>query len=252
MITAHKKNHTKRISGPTKLDIALLAIRRQQTVSAISKKFNCSRTTVYTQQEKALDAANKAFEKNDEEVLFYIPVTKSFIEQSVVSLRLICESSYRNIQFYLQAMYNYHVSLGSVFNMLDNAADNAQPINQSYDLSLIKDSASDELFHWGSPILATVDIPSRFCALLVKEDCRDYETWGVHLLDLIEQGFGPEISIIDSAKGLIKGFKEVLPKTVIRHDHFHIIMDLKDCGKFLSNKEASAVTAALKGMVQNQ
>ena len=62
----------------------------------------------------------------------------------------------------------------------------------------------------------------------------------------IEQGFGPEISIIDSAKGLTKGFEEVLPKTAIRHDHFHIIMDLKDCGKFLSNKEASAVTVALK------
>ena len=74
-------------------------------------------------------------------------------------------------------MYNYHLSLGGVFNIIDNAADNAKPINQSYDLSLIKDSASDELFHY---------------------------------------------------------------------DHFHIIMDLKDCGKFLSNKEASAVTVALK------
>ena len=89
-------------------------------------------------------------------------------------------------------MYNYHVSLGGIFNIIDNAADNAKPINQSYDLSLIKDSTSDELFHWGSPILATVDIPSRFCAFL------------------IEQGFGPEISIIDSAKGLTKGFEEAL------------------------------------------
>ena len=246
MITAHKNNQAKRISGPIKLDIALQAIRRQQTVSALSKQFNCSRTTVYKQQDKALDAANKAFEKDDEEVLFYIPVTKSFIDQTVISLRLICESSYRNIMFYLETMYDYSLSLGTVFNILDDAAVKADPINKAYDLSLIKDSASDELFHWGSPILATVDIPSRFCALLVKEDCRDYETWGVHLLDLIEQGFGPEISIIDSAKGLIKGFEEVLPKTVIRHDHFHIIMDLKDCGKFLSNKEASAVTAALK------
>ena len=246
MITAHKKSHGKRIPGPTKLDIALQAIRRQQTVSALSKQFNCSRTTVYKQQDKALDAANKAFEKDDEEVLFYIPVTKSFIDQTVISLRLICESSYRNIMFYLETMYDYSLSLGTVFNILDDAAVKADPINKAYDLSLIKDSASDELFHWGSPILATVDIPSRFCALLVKEDFRDYETWGVHLLDLIEQGFGPEISIIDSAKGLIKGFEEVLPKTVIRHDHFHIIMDLKDCGKFLSNKEASAVTAALK------
>ena len=245
MITAHKKNHAKRISGSTKLNIALQAIRRKQTISEISKHFNCSRTTVYKQRDKALDAANKVFEQDDEEVLFYIPVTKSFIEQAVVSLRLVCESSYRNIQFYIQAMYNYHVSLGAVFNILDNTAEKAIPINQSYNLSLIKDSASDELFHWGSPILATVDIPSRFCALLVKEDCRDYETWGVHLLDLIEQGFGPNISIIDSAKGLIKGFEEVLPKTVIRHDHFHIIMDVKDCGKFLSNKEASSLTAAL-------
>ena len=49
MITAHKKNQAKRISGPIKLDIALQAIRRQQTVSEISKHFNCSRTTVYKQ-----------------------------------------------------------------------------------------------------------------------------------------------------------------------------------------------------------
>ena len=57
MITAHKNNQAKRISGPIKLDIALQAIRRQQTVSEISKHFNCSRTTVYKQQDKALDAA---------------------------------------------------------------------------------------------------------------------------------------------------------------------------------------------------
>lgn len=246
MIAAHKKNHVTRISQQTKLNIALQAIRRQETVAAISRQFDCSRTTVYKQQDKALDAANKAFEQNDEEVLFYIPVTKSFIDQSVVSLRLICESSYRNITFFMKTMFNYHVSQGAVFNILDEAAVKAAQINQSYDLSSIKDSAADELFHWGSPILAAVDIPSRFCALLAKENCRDYESWGVHLLDLIEQGYSPETVIIDSAKGLIKGFEEVLPMTTIRHDHFHIIKDSKDCGRFITNEEASAVTAALK------
>ena len=155
MIAAHKKNHVKRISGPTKLNIALHAIRRQHTVTEISRPFNCSRTTVYKQQDKALDAANKVFEQDDEEVLFYIPVTKSFIHQSVVALRLICESSYRNIQFYIQALYKYRVPLGAVFNILNNTAEKAIPINESYDLSLIKDSVSDELFHWVSSILAT-------------------------------------------------------------------------------------------------
>ena len=246
MITAHKKNHVKRIPSDKKLDIALQAIRRQQTVSEISKHFNCSRTTVYKQQNKALDAANTAFEKDDEEVLFYVPVTKSFIDQSVISLRLICESSYRNIMFYLETMYNYSVSLGTVFNVLADAAGKADPINKSYDLGLIKDSAADELFHWGSPILATVDIPSRFCALLKKAGSRDYETWGIHLLDLIEQGYSPETTLIDGAKGLLKGFEEVLPTTKIRHDHFHIIMDMKDCARYITNEEASAVTAALK------
>ena len=79
MITAHKKNHAKRISGPTKLNIALHAIRRQHTVTEISRQFDCSRTTVYKQQDKALDAANKAFDNDEEDVLFYIPVTKSFM-----------------------------------------------------------------------------------------------------------------------------------------------------------------------------
>ena len=84
LITAHLKNRAKRNQTPQNPPLALPAIRRQQTVSPISKQFNCSRTTVYTQQDTTLDAANKAFEKKDEEVLFYIPVTKSFMEQSVV------------------------------------------------------------------------------------------------------------------------------------------------------------------------
>ena len=54
MITAHKKNHAKRISGPTKLNIALHAIRRQHSITEISRQFDCSRTTVYNQQDKAL------------------------------------------------------------------------------------------------------------------------------------------------------------------------------------------------------
>jgi hypothetical protein len=246
MITAHKNNHAKSIPADRKLNIALDAIRRQETITDISKRYDCSRTTVYKQKDTALVAANKAFEQDNEEVLFYIPVTKSFIEQSVISQRLICEASYRNIMLYIQTMYNYTLSLGTVFNILEAAVDKAILINQSYDLSLIKDSAADELFHWGKPILATVDIPSRFCASLEKAHCRDHVAWGVHLLDLIAQGYAPETTIIDGAKGLIGGHQEVLKSTVLRHDHFHMIKDLMHCARYLTNKEASAVTAALR------
>ena len=109
MITAHKKNQAKRISGPIKLDIALQAIRRQQTVSEISKHFNCSRTTVYKQQDKALDAANKVFEQDA--VLHILETThrcSSMIENFNSRLRpylderkFMSKKSLGLIQFYL-------------------------------------------------------------------------------------------------------------------------------------------------------
>ena len=246
MITARKKHHGKCISSEKKLTIALQAIQGKQTVTDISREHDVSRTTVYKQKDKALTAAHQAFEPEDDRVLFYIPVTKAFIFQVVIALFLICKSSYRNIMFFLKCIFNYHVSLGAVFNIIDEAADKAISINQSYDLSTIKTSAADELFHRNKPILSAVDIDSRFCALLAKADHRDYETWGVHLLDLQRQGYAPSTTIIDAAKGLTKGHQEVLPKTVLRYDHFHIIKDLKDCCRFLKNKEASAITAGLK------
>ena len=43
MITAHKNNHIKRIPADKKLNIALDAIRRQETVVDISKRYDCSR-----------------------------------------------------------------------------------------------------------------------------------------------------------------------------------------------------------------
>jgi len=246
MITAHKKHHVKCIAQATKLTIALQAIQGKQTVSDISREHDVSRTTVYKQKDKALAAANQAFEPADDRVLFYIPVTKTFVCQVVIALFLICKSSYRDIMFFLKCIFNYPMSLGAVFNIIDEAADKAIPINQSYDLSTIETSAADELFHRNKPILAAVDIDSRFCALLAKADHRDYETWGIHLLDLQQQGYAPSTTIIDAAKGLTKGHQEVLPKTMLRYDHFHIIKDLKDCCRFLKNQEASAITAALK------
>ena len=247
MITAHKKNHSARIPAHTKLSIALQAIKRTQTIADIANQNNCSRTTVYEQQTKAIHAANNAFQKEeDDDVLLYVPVTKAFIHQMVVALFLICKSSYRDIIFFLQTIFNYSLSLGSIFNIIDEAADQAGLLNHSYDLSNITVSAADELFHWNKPILAAVDINSRFCALLAKADQRDYETWGIYLLDMQAHGYAPETTIIDGAKGLTKGHEEVLPNTKLQYDHFHMIKDMKDVARFIKNQVDSAVTAALK------
>ena len=246
MITAHKKNREKKLPAAKKSTIALQAIQNKLTISEIAREHACSRTTVYKQKEIALTAANNAFIEHVDEVLFYIPVTQSFIHSVVIALFLICGSSYRGIMFFLKTIFNYSLSLGSVFNIIDEAACKAASINESYDLSSIQTSAADELFHRNKPILTVVDIESRFCPLLVNADDRDHETWGIHLLDLQARGFAPTTSILDGAKGLIKGHEIALPETILRHDHFHFISDLKDCGRFLTNQMASSTTAVIK------
>jgi hypothetical protein len=246
MKIAPQKISVNRIPAAKKCAMALQAIGRRQTITEISENFDCSRTTVHEQKNRALAAAVNAFDDAGDETLFTIPVTKSFIKQLVVGLFCISDSSYRGVMFFLESIFDYPIALGSVFNILDAAADKAASINGAYELSSIKSSAADEVFHRNQPILSIVDIESRFCALLAKANDRDHETWGIHLLDLQARGYAPAISIVDDAKGLIKGHEEILPKTTLRHDHFHIIRDLKDCGRYLKNQVASKTTAALK------
>jgi hypothetical protein len=246
MKTANPTCHVKRIPLTTKCEMALQAIGGQQTITQLSKTHQCSRTTVHAQKRRALDAAAKAFDETDEEVLFTIEVTKSLIHAMVVALYLVCGSSYRGIMFFLDSLFGYSISLGSVFNILDVTANKAASINGAYELSAINSSAADEVFHRNRPMLSIVDIESRFCALLAKANDRDHETWGIHLLDLQARGYAPATSIVDDAKGLIKGHGDILPKTTLRHDHFHFIRDLKDCARYLRNQVASKTTAALK------
>jgi hypothetical protein len=243
---AFQKIPANRIPSARKCAMALQAISRQQTITEISRNFHCSRTTVHAQKNRALEAAANEFKDAGDEPLFTIAVTQSFIHQMVVGLFCICNSSYRGIMSFLKSIFDYPVALGSVFNILDAAADKAAALNTAYELSPIRSSAADEVFHRNRPILSVVDIESRFCALLARADDRDHETWGIHLLDLQARGYAPDTSIVDSAKGLIKGHADILPKTTLRHDHFHFIRDLKDCARYLKNQVASRTTATLK------
>jgi len=236
----------KRISNDQKRNLALQSLSKQNSISNLSRTYGCSRTTVHLQKNTALLAINKAFDEENENTLLYdLPITKNYIKQVVLSLFLICKSSFRDIIFFLKDIFDYSISLGSIYTILDEEAEKAENVNQSYNLSSIKISTADELFHRNKPHLAIVDIPSRFCPLLVKADKRDYETWGIHLLNLMNKGYAPETAIIDGAKGLLKGHEEVLPDTKIRYDHFHMLKDMSDCRRFLKNKTLSSTTYVL-------
>lgn len=55
---------------------------------------------------------------NENKVLFYLPVTKEFIDQMVVGLTLICHSSERGTIEFLRDLFDYKISTGGVHNIL--------------------------------------------------------------------------------------------------------------------------------------
>jgi hypothetical protein len=56
MEAAHNESPVKRIPAAIKCATALQAISRQQTITAIAKEFDCSRTTVHAQKNHAWEA----------------------------------------------------------------------------------------------------------------------------------------------------------------------------------------------------
>jgi hypothetical protein len=60
-----------------------------------------------------------------------------FIHATVVDLWVGCKVSTRDIICHLKNTMDYHLSVGSVMNILDAASDKAPSINDSYNLSAI-------------------------------------------------------------------------------------------------------------------
>ena len=86
-----------------------------------------------------------------------------------------------------------------------------------------------------------VDTASTYCYLLSLEEHRDADTWGIRLLDLVDQGFNPEATVADAGSGLRGGQAEALPKVPCRGAHFHIIRDMEAVVGFLENRAYDAL-----------
>ena len=85
----------------------------------------------------ALDYAFTPINKN-EDVLFYLPITKTWLHQLILALILICHSSYRGVIELLRDLFDYPLSIGTIHNRVMEAVPKARNINQIQDLSSIK------------------------------------------------------------------------------------------------------------------
>lgn len=234
-----------KLSPAERKAISIQTLSGTSTVTEIAARNNVSRKFTHKQKNIADQALDEAFEpvSKDEDVIFYLPVTKKWIRQFVLGLILICHSSFRGVIEILGSLFDYdNISLGTIHNIVVDASKTAAAINGSEDLSNIRYAAPDEIFQNSKPVLAGVDLESTYCYLLSAEDHRDETTWGVHLLDLSERGLHPAYTVADGGKGLRAGQSAAWPNVPCYGDVFHAEYELGKLVIFLENRAASALT----------
>ena len=169
-------------------DLSLQALRRTEPVARLAAHHEVSRKFVYQQMERATTAIDQAFTppaSESDQILFWLPVTKDWLEQLVLSLTLTCHSPFRGVLELLETMFDYHeISVGTISNLLQWAVSKARPLNDAEDLSALRVGAHDEIYQASQPVLVGMDVISTYCYLLEAVDHCDETTWGVHLLEL--------------------------------------------------------------------
>jgi transposase len=150
------------LSSNERKSLALQCIKKGESIVKIAKDNNVSRKFVYQQKSKAEVAVDNAFlEKGkDDDVLFYIPVTKAWIKQVVLSLVLIGHCSLRGVSEFLMCTMDYSLSHSTVDNIVKECILSVKKIDEYEDFSKIQYGANDEIYQAGMPVLAGVDLVS--------------------------------------------------------------------------------------------
>jgi hypothetical protein len=169
-----------------------------------------------------------------------------WLRRLILTLLLVCHSSYRGVQELLCDLFHYPLALGTIHNVAHAAMARARARNGGQDLSAVGIGAHDELFQTNQPVLVGVDVASTYCYLLSREEQRDGETWGVRLLELRDRGFAPQAIIGDGGTGLQAGHALALPDVPRRGDVFHVVHEVTPLVTFLEKRAYQALTACAK------
>ncbi|MGK7911304.1 MAG: hypothetical protein AB4050_07460 [Synechococcus sp.] len=114
-------------------EIAIQALSKSEPVSHLAADFQVSRKFVYQQAHQAQQALDESFSSADDEseVLFHLPVTKTWLFQLILALVLICHCSYRGVVELFRDLFDLHISIGTIHNRLQSAAAIATEIDES-------------------------------------------------------------------------------------------------------------------------
>jgi len=230
-----------------RLQLGLEALAGSRSITTLADELDVSRKFVYQQSAIADQALRDAFapEPPDQQVLFHLPVTKQWLRQLTLGLVLICHSPLRGVVELLRDVFDFDISLGTVFNIVHAAILPARAHNQAQDLASVRVGGHDEIFQAGQPVLVGVDLLSTYCYLLSLEDHRDSDTWAVRLLELKERGLNPDYVVADAGNALRAGQAEAWPHTSCRSDVLHALMEVQEVVTKLENRAYEAMATCV-------
>lgn len=228
----------KNITPESRRNIGSQAVAQTTSVTKLAKENGTSRKFIYDQKKVAEKALQDAFKEKDDEsdVLFYLPVTKLWLGQFILSLILVCHCSYRGVKDILGSMFDYSISTGSIHNIIQDRVEDVKKLHENEDLSRIRTGAPDEIFQGGKPVLAACDTRSLYCYLLQSAEHRDGDTWAIHLMDCQDKGLNLDYTVADFGRGLRAGQREAMPNTDCLGDHFHVLHDMGKARIYLENR----------------
>ncbi len=97
------------LSPDIRQDIGIQVLSRSQPISDLAATHQVSRKFVYQQGDQAQRSLDESFapSQGDNDVLFHLPVTKSWLYQLILGLVLICHSSYRGVVELFRDLFRY-------------------------------------------------------------------------------------------------------------------------------------------------
>jgi hypothetical protein len=111
-----------------------------QSVSDLAREYDVSRKFLCQQAQTPQDALTQAFDLDSktQDVLFHLPLTKAWLQQLVLALVLIGRSPYWAVVELLRDLFDWHISLGPVHNIICSSVEPARAITCRYDLAGVR------------------------------------------------------------------------------------------------------------------
>jgi len=213
------------------------------SISQLSQDYQTSRPTVYKAQETANKLLSTHFDKSQEQLKAkMIIVDEAQLNRAIIAMNIMSPNSLRAMEDLLPIIYpGISRSFGSIQSLLVEAQGKAKRFSDQVDLSAIENSAVDEMFSQGSPVLAGIDLHSGYLHSLNLCDGRTGEDWKNVLIQSKEQGLDLKVVVKDAAKGIANGVEQVFPDAQQRDDCFHVLYDMNKVRRFIKGQTYGAI-----------